>query len=109
MTYYIICESLNHSINVYNATWHLVRRIGRNGSDDIELNYPGAAIVSDEDTIIILDQENYRVSEFSFDGTFLRHILDVSDGIDRPGHISYYYPHLWLDNGNANLRRYKLY
>ena len=109
MTYYIICESLNHSINVYNATWHLVRRIGRKGSDDGELNYPGAAIVSDEDTIIILDQENYRVSEFSFDGTFLRHIFHVSDGIDRPGHISYYYPHLWLDNGNANLRRYKLY
>ena len=107
MTYYIICESGNHSINVYNATWHLIRRIGRKGSDDGELNYPrAAAIVSDEYTIIILDRENYRVSEFSFDGTFLRHILA---DVGRPTYMSYYYPFLWLGYGTANLRRYKLY
>ena len=109
LTYYIICESGNHSINVYNTTWHLIRRIGRKGSYDGELNHPGAALVSDEGTIIILDQNNYRISEFSFDGTFLRQILDVSDDIGRPNYMSYYYPYLWLDNGNADLRRYKLY
>ena len=85
MTYYIICESGNHSINVYNATWHLIRRIGRKGSDDGELNYPHAPLVSDGDTIIILDRDIYRVSEFSF---------DILDDIGRPTYMSYYYPYI---------------
>ena len=106
--FYIVCELGRHRINVYNQTWDLIRTIGTVGSNDGELDKPSSAIVSDEDTIIISDWGNHRVSEFSFNGTFLRHLLVRSDGIYFPYSMSYYYPHLWLVYG-GKLYRYNLY
>ena len=105
--YYIVCESGSHRITLYNNTWDRIRSIGRRGSNDGELNNPTSAIVSDEDTIIISDYLNHRVSEFSFNGTFLHHLLDTSDGITFPDSMSNYYPHLWMTLGSY--RYYKLY
>ena len=109
--YYIVCEEDRHMVTVYNNTWDRIRTIGRRGSNDGELNSPMSAIVSDEDTIIIADYDNHRISEFSFNGTFLHHLLDRSDGVYRPEAMSYYYPHLWLRHGNPNFKlyRYNLY
>ena len=106
--FYIVCEYNRHRINVYNQTWDLIRTIGTRGSKDGELNNPTSAIVSDEDTVIISDFWNNRVSEFSFNGTFLCHLLDRSDGIVWPNFMSYYYPHLWLVNFGKPYR-YNLY
>ena len=110
--YYIVCEAGSDRINVYNQTWHLIRTIGTKGSNDGELSSPISALVTDEDTIIISDRDNYRVSEFSFNGTFLRHLLVRSDGINVPFSMSYYYPHLWLVYGgylHYKTYRYNLY
>ena len=109
--YYIVCDSGNHRITVYSNTWDRIRTIGKRGSDDGEFNHPVSAIVSDEDTIIISDLINLHVSEFSFNGTFLRHLLDRSDGIRYPLYMSYYHPHLWVRHGfpHYKLYRYNLY
>ena len=110
--YYIVCEQGGYRITVYNNTWDRIRTIGRRGSKDGELNNPFSAIVSDEDTIIISDYSNHRISEFSFNGTFLHHLLDRSDGIRYPLSMSNYYPHLWLTNGSYppyKLYRYNLF
>ena len=108
--FYIVCEHARSRINVYNQTWDLIRTIGTPGYNDGELRGPGSAIVSDEDTIIISDYNNHRISEFSFNGTFLRHLLVRSDGIIYPRSISYYYPHLWLVQGDPHKPyRYNLY
>ena len=110
--FYIVCEQRRHRINVYNQRWDLIRTIGTRGSNDGELNNPTSAIVSDEDTIIISDHSNHRISEFSFNGTFLRHLLVRSDGIYSPFTMSYYYPHLWLTHGgypHNKPYRYNLY
>ena len=110
--YYIVCEQTGHRINVYNNRWDRIRTIGRYGSDDGELDEPRSAIVSDEDTIIISDYYNNRISEFSFNGTFLHHLLDRSDGIYSPWYMSYYHPHLWMTHGyypHYKLYRYNLY
>ena len=108
IVYYIVSERLR--IIVYNQTWDLVRTIGTRGSEDV--GGFGSAIVSDEDTIIISDYFNHRISELSFNGTFLRHL--ISDGILWPTSMSYYYPHLWLSDGvfgflYNDLYRYNLY
>ena len=108
--YYIVCEGWGDRINVYSQTWELIKTIGSQGSNDGELDIPQAAIVSDENTIIISDYWNHRVSEFSFNGTFLRHLLVRSDGIYLPVSMSYYYPHLWLVHGDHDKPcRYNLY
>ena len=110
--YYIVCEELGNRITVYNNTWDRIITIGRRGLNHGSLNYPISAIVSDEQTIIISDRYNNRVSEFNFNGTFLHHLLVSSDGIYRPWSLSYYNPHLWLTQGHLppyKLHRYNLY
>ena len=109
--FYIVCEGGTNRINVYDNTWKHIRTISSIGSNNGESIYPQAAIVSDEDTIIIADYHNVRVSEFGFNGTFLRHLLDRSAGINGPLSLSYYYPHLWLVDGypKGKLYRYNLY
>ena len=107
-----MCEYSNHRINVYNNTWDRVSTIERYGSDDGELYRPISAVVSDENSIIISDYWNDRVSEFSFNGTFLRQLVDRSDGTDWPYSMSYYYPYLWLvqnDSPRNKVHRYNLY
>ena len=106
--FYIVCEEMRHRINVYDHTWNLLRTMGSRGSFDGELSQPSAAIVSDEGTIIITDRLNYRVSEFTFNGTFIHHLLASSDGVKTPHSMSYSYPHLWVVN-SGNLYRYNLY
>ena len=108
MTFYVVCDSGRHKVNLYNATWYHVRIIGGYGSAAGELNYPITAIVSGENTILVSDRENHRVSEFGFDGTFMGHLLVRSDGIVRPSCMSFSYPHLWLVQ-DQKLSRYKLY
>ena len=120
--YYIVCEYHEYWINIdnadrikiYNQTWDLIRTIGFRDTNDGILymykiaSYQDTAIVSDEDTIIISDYHNNSVSEFSFNGTFLRHLLVRSDGIYHPHSMSYYYPYLWLVQ-SEKLHRYNLY
>ena len=110
MTFFIVCDNSRSQVNVYNATWHLVRSIGRRGSADGELNWPEAAIVSEDNTIIVSDRGNHRVSEFSFDGKFLGHLLVKSDGIYRLNALSFSYPYLYLtQNYTGQIYRYRLY
>ena len=78
------------------------------GSDNGKLNFPMAAIASDS----VSDSGNKRVSQFSTDGVFLRHLLVQ---FDMPYSISYSYPHLWVvslahsGNKNTKLYRYKIW
>ena len=111
--YYIVCEAgsqrINVGVHIYDKRWHRIRTIRRGGSDDKQeriISYQ-SAIVSDEDTIITSDRWKHRVSEYSFNGTFLRDLLVRSDGIKEPSSLSYYYPHLWVVHGK--LYRYNLY
>ena len=111
--YYIVCEAgtsrINVRVHMYDNRWHRIRTIRREGSQEIQVsgNYHQAAIVSDEDTIILSDRFNGRVTEFSFNGTSLHDLLVRSDGIYWPYTMSYYYPHLWLVHGSY--RHYRLY
>ena len=109
--FYIVCEGGRHRINVYDNTWKLLRTISSIGSNNGENINPVAAIVSDEDTIIVSEFNNDHISEFSFNSTFLRHPIVRLDGIYWPGSMSYYYPHLWLIHGSYpyKLYRYNLY
>ena len=116
--YYIVCEAgtarNNLHVLIYNKRWHRIRTIRREDLQEKQGNgiYYQSAIVSDEDTIITSDKINHRVSEFSFNGTFLHDLLVRSDGIYWPQYMSYYYPHLWLVHGgypHGRVYRYNLY
>ena len=109
-TFFIVNEHRGHRMALFDADWQFVRNIGRYGTSDGSLTYPYAAVASDDNTIFVSDRDNHRVAEFSFDGTFLRHLLVRSDGVYKPRSMSYSYPYLWLVHGRPpKLYRYKIY
>lgn len=72
---YFLIETEEHFVRVYSHTWQLVHSIGGFGKADGELRWPKDLAITDEGTILVADAGNWRVSEFSLDGSFLRHRL----------------------------------
>ena len=108
-TYYIVCQHFFHTISIYDSSWDLVSSFGGHGSSDGYLRFPYAAIMSYNNTILVSDNYNDRISVFTTDGVFLYHLLTQSDGIYRPYALSYYKPYLWVVQSNNILYRYKFY
>ena len=108
-THYIICQFGRHTISVYNSSWDLVSSFGGYGYSDGYLRFPFAAIMSYNNTILVSDFYNDRISVFTTDGVFLYHLLTQSDGIYYPTALSYYKPYLWVvDYASNQLYRYRL-
>ena len=107
-THYIVCQQYHHTISIYDSSWDLVSSFGGHGSSDGYLYFPFAAIMSYNNTILVSDYYNYRISVFTTDGVFLYHLLTQSDGIYYPRALSYYKPYLWVEN-NGKLYRYRLF
>ena len=106
-THYIVCQYGHHTISIYNSSWDLVSLFGGYGSSDGYLNRPYAAIMSYNNTILVSDYYNNRISVFTTDGVFLYHLLTQSDGIYHPRALSYYKRYLWVVN-NGKLYRYRM-
>ena len=106
-TYYLVCDL--QQVSLYNITWGLVRIIGKAGSGDGELNDPTSAIGLPDCSIVIADGGNNRLSQFTVQGKFVRHLLLESDGITKPSALSFFYPHLWVINDSKNLQRFRLF
>ena len=96
--YCVSCPG-THSVMVYDDTWNLLFTLGGYGSEDGQLIYPYGVTCTTEG-ILVADQSNQRISQFSFDGTFMKHILSNKDGIGRPLSIAFNSPYLWLTQGN---------
>ena len=84
-----------HSVMVYDDTWNLLFTLGGPGSGDGQLSYPWGVTCTTEG-IVVADQSNLRISQFSFQGTFMKHILSDKDGIGYPLSIAFNSPYLWL-------------
>ena len=99
--------NLGNKVIIYDSEWNHVRSFGGNGTRDGQFNGPHAAIVSSDNTIIVADHWNNRLSEFTMEGQFIRQILDSSDGITKPAALSFWFPHLWVIHSGDSLYRYK--
>ena len=109
-THYIVCQYGSHTISIYSSSWDLVSSFGGYGSSDGDLYRPTAAIMSYNNTILVSDTFNSRISVFTTDGVFLYHLLTQSDEIYYPSALSYYKPYLWVVNAySKQLYRYRLY
>ena len=103
-THYIVCQHGRHTISIYNSSWDLVSSFGGYGS------HPFAAIMSYDNTILVSDYYNHRISVFTTDGVFLDHLLTQSDDLNYLRALSYYKPYLWVVNRfSSQLYRYRLF
>ena len=105
-TFFVVSEWSGHQISVFDSNWNLVRTFGRKGTGDGELNHPQAAIMTPEGTVIVADRYNNRLSEFSMEGRFLKHIIT---GLFLPSSLSMSPPYLWVVSYHESLYRYKMY
>ena len=107
-THYIVTDRNRHMINIYNSSWGLESAFGGYGSEDGMLDKPWAAIMSSNNSILVSEQRNNRVSVFTRKGEFLHHLpIEMSS----PSTLSYYAPYLWIGHYTdfkAGLYRYSL-
>ena len=105
---YIVNEQSAHTVRVYNDRWRLVTSIGGKGDSDGRLNYPHTARVLPDNTVIVTDWGNNRISRFTIQGDFIDHIIKQSDGIRNPTRLAVQYPYVWVA-GNGNIKCYQIY
>ena len=111
--FYIVNEELAHTVRVYNDRWGLVRSIGGEGGEDRRLDRPDAARVLPDNTIIVSDYGNHRISRFAIQGDFINHVIKQSDGIRNPTRLAVQYPYVWVRYGGfgypSNIKCYHIY
>jgi DNA-binding beta-propeller fold protein YncE len=75
-TVVVVSQLLTHRISVFNrGDGSLLRTFGREGSDDGELDRPRAlCLMSGDRHVAVADSGNDRVSVFSVEGEFIRHV-----------------------------------
>ena len=109
--FYILCVTnggeKGNVIVIYDSEWTFVRSFSGLGTSDGKLQSPQAAIVSPDNTIIVADYHNNRLSEFTMEGLFVRQILDSDDGITKPEALSFWFPNLWVIHSGGKLYGYK--
>ncbi len=72
----VVCEAGAYRISVFKrCDGALLRRLGSEGRGDGQLNYPeGLCFMSDHHHVAVADCRNDRVSVFSVEGEFVRHV-----------------------------------
>ena len=109
--FYIVNEQWAHTVRVYNDRWRLVTSIGGKGDRDGRLNNPQTARVLPDNTVIVTDSYNNRISWFTLQGDFINHVIKQSDGIRRPDRLAVQYPYVWVSEGHPhyNIKCYQIY
>ena len=107
--FYIVNEEWAHTVSVYNDRWRLVRSIGGEGDSDGRLYRPYTARVLPDNTVIVTDCYNNRISRFTIQGDFINHVIKQSDGISQPTRLAVQYPYVWVAEGYYNIKCYQIY
>ncbi len=64
-------DSDNHRVVVFDNQGEHLFNIGSRGSEPGEFNLPLGAVITPDNTLLVVDGGNFRVQAFSFDGEFL--------------------------------------
>ena len=109
--FYIVNEEGANTVSVYNDRWRLVTSIGGKGDSDGRLNDPQTARVLPDNTVIVSDWYNDRISRFTIQGDFIDHVIKQSDGIRDPYRLAVQYPYVWVSEGHPhyNIKCYQIY
>ena len=104
---FAVCEHYAGRISIYDEGFNKIKTISNEGTGDGQLLGPECVIFSPWGSILVTDTGNNRISEFSEDGAFIKHLLTDQDDIYRPVSISYNKPYLWVAGG-GQLKSLKL-
>ena len=67
-----VADGAGCCIQVFTAGGNFVRKFGKKGSGDGELNFPSSVSIDSDDIVYVTEFNNHRVSMFTSEGQFLR-------------------------------------
>ena len=104
---YIVSNFGHAKVHVYNSSWSLITSFGGWGNDDGQFRYLYSAVMSDQGYIFAADGGNSRLSMFTSDGQFIKHVVIYED--TDPRSLSVRDKYLWVVTRSRRLIRYMLY
>ena len=69
--YFIVSDSSEHCIKVFNREGHFQYKFGKKGEGDGEFNNPCFLSVTQSKHLLVCDQNNHRIQVFELDGKFV--------------------------------------
>ena len=69
--YFIVSDSIEHCIKVFNREGHFQYKFGKKGEGDGNFNCPRVLSVTQSKHLLVCDGENHRVQVFELDGKFV--------------------------------------
>ncbi|XP_066297014.1 tripartite motif-containing protein 2-like [Branchiostoma lanceolatum] len=91
----IVSDMRNNNLKIFDPAGRYLFTIGSFGWGPGQLNYPAGVITDREDNIMVADSVNHRVSLFSEDGVFIRHVLtQEKHGLNFPVALTMHDGHL---------------
>ena len=112
-TLFAICECGSNRVNLYNSKWRLQTSITE--TPDGPLSHPTCVVElpSEPVSILIADNDNYRVSQFTTEGRFIKHLIQGEENIKYPNTLSYWHSYIYVSCGlpilgGFNIKCFKL-
>ena len=104
---------LSHCVNVYTKDWELLTSINGQGSGFGHLFQPVGTKVTSLYTFWVAEGKKHQLSEYTFDGRFVRRVLWSKHGIHHPTSIAYTNGFVWvseceLQHGYDRIKLFKL-
>ena len=69
--YFIVSDSYEHCIKVFNGEGHFQYKFGKQGGGDGEFGYPYFLSVTQSKHLLVCDTNNHRIQVFELDGRFV--------------------------------------
>ena len=86
---FVIVGRSSHKIYILNDKMELVRSFGEFGEGEGQLNYPYDVAVTHYGTLLVADTNNYRITEYSITGEYLRTMTSFKKERERVYSLSY--------------------
>lgn len=96
---YIIADSANHCIKIFDLDMNFKSKFGGYGKADGHFRFPYGIACDNTSYLYVADHFNNRVSLFSPEGQFIEHVLTDQDGIIRPKSVAVRFPFLYVTHG----------
>ena len=77
-TFLIVTEALGRCVNIYDIEGNLLKKFGQKGTMDGEFEYP-CCTVPYEGHLLVADHYNSRISEYTYKGKFIKHLLTFKE------------------------------
>ena len=67
---FFISDSEDHCIKAFDKSGNFLHKFGKQGNKDGQFNHPCGLLIDSSNYLLVCDQQNNRVQQFSLDGRF---------------------------------------